>query len=431
MTNFYSKACRLSGTCQLPTSKSQSIRAIFFATMAAGRSIIKTPLNSPDITAMIQACIQLGATIEQQPNQLLIDGINAKPNTPDNIIDAGNSGQVLRFIACFAGLQSGRIVITGDHSIRNNRPVAPLIEALPQLGMHCETLRGDHHAPLILKGPFEQRSTSLCGKDSQPVSGLLMTAPFSPLGMDIQVRHPGEIPWINLTLSWLDRFNINYKNNNHQYFSIDGGHQISGFNYQVPGDLSTLSFPLAAALITQSSLTINHVDMSEPQGDKAIVKIFQQMGADIRINNQTQSLVINGNQTLKGISININHCIDCIAILAVVACFANSPTQITGAAIARQKESNRIEVIAHALNAMGGKVNPTADGLIIEPATLHGTKHHAHHDHRIAMSLAIAGFGASGVNIIEDVDCVRKSYPGFAQAMSDLGGSIRTCKENE
>ena len=396
--------------------------------MAKGRSTIDSPLNSPDIQAMIKACSQLGATINQQANQLIIDGINAKPNTPDNVIDAGNSGQVLRFIACFSGLQSGHVVITGDHSIRNNRPVAPLIESLPQLGMRCDTLRGDHHAPLILKGPFQRIETSLSGKDSQPVSGLLMTAPFSAFGMNITVRDPGEVPWIDLTLSWLDRFHIPYINNNYKYFCIKGGHRITGFDYKVPGDLSTLSFPLAAALVTQSSLTINHVNMNEPQGDKAIVDIFQQMGADIRINEQTQSLVVHGNQMLSGISVNINHCIDCIAILAVVACFANSPTQITGAAIAREKESNRIEVIAQALNAMGGKVRPTEDGLIIEPATLHGATHHAHHDHRIAMSLAIAGFGATGVNIIHDVDCVNKSYPGFAEAMSKMGASITTSK---
>lgn len=419
---------RVGGQCSIPTSKSQSMRALFFASLSAGESVIDHLLDSPDIHAMIKACQSFGAQVERHEAQCLIRGVAGQPITPDDVIDAGNSGQVLRFMACLAGLQSEYVVITGDHSIRHHRPVAPLLDALPRLGMHCHSLKGNSFAPLILKGPILSGHTRLCGQDSQPVSGLLMCAPFSERGMVIEVENPGELPWIDLTLSWLDRFHIPYENQQYQYFKVSGGHRISGFHYEVPGDLSTLSFPLAAALITGGSLSIEHVNMHDPQGDKAIVDIFKQMGAAIDWNTDTQTMHVHPTPVLNGVVVDINHCIDCIAILAVVACFANGPTHITGASIARKKESNRLEVMADALNAMGGRVTETDDGLIIEPAKLHGCTLHSHHDHRVAMALAIAGLGATGEQVIEDVDCIQKTFPNFVEAMTAIGAPMQEIK---
>lgn len=419
---------QVNGTCSIPASKSQSMRALFFASLGVGESVIDHLLDSPDIHAMIKACQSFGAKIERHGSQCLIQGVAGQPITPDDVIDAGNSGQVLRFMACLAGLQSEHVVITGDHSIRHHRPVAPLLEALPRLGMHCHSLKGNGLAPLILKGPITSCHTRLCGQDSQPVSGLLMCAPFSERGMEIEVENPGELPWIDLTLSWLDRFRIPYENQQYQYYKVGGGHRISGFHYEVPGDLSTLSFPLASALITGGSLTIKHVDMHDLQGDKAIVDIFKQMGASIDWNANTQTMHVYPAPLLHGVEVNINHCIDGVAILAVVACFASSPTHITGAAIARKKESNRLEVMAHALNAMGGRVTETDDGLIIEPAKLHGCTLHSHHDHRVAMALAVAGLGATGEQVIEDVGCIQKTFPNFVEAMTAIGAPIQEKK---
>ena len=429
MQNYHIKASKISGRCTIPASKSQSIRAIFFASMAKGSSTISNILLSPDISAMISACRQLGANIQQNGTDLTITGINNQLRTPDDVIDSGNSGQVLRFIACLAGLQENYMVITGDASIRHNRPVGPLIEALPQLGVKCDALRGDGKAPLILKGPYTNNETSLDGEDSQPVSGIIMAAVFRDTTTKITVNNPGETPWINLTLSWLDKFNIAYKNDNYSYYEITGGKEIDAFDYQVPGDLSSLSFPLAAALLTQSELVIDNVDMAEPQGDKAIAEILTQMGADLMVNTDARQIKVNITPELNGISVDINHCIDCIAILATIGCYAKGETRITGAAIAREKESDRITAIATELKKMGADIEELPDGLIVRNSKLTGATTDSHHDHRIAMSLAIAGMIADGETTVTNTKCVSKSFPEFAAVMQNLGANVNITDE--
>jgi 3-phosphoshikimate 1-carboxyvinyltransferase len=429
MQSYIVKPSNLSGECSIPTSKSQSIRAILFASMATGTSVIKNALQSPDIIAMIAACKQLGAQITEHNNELIIEGISGNLRTPDDVIDAGNSGQVLRFIACLAGLQENYMVITGDASIRHNRPVGPLIDALPKLGVSCVSLRGDGRAPLILKGPYTDNSTKLDGADSQPVSGLIMAAALRDAKTIINVENPGETPWIDLTLSWLQKFNIAYIKQDYSYYEIIGRKNIAAFNYQVPGDLSSLSFPLAAALITQAEITIHNVDMKEPQGDKAIVEILQQMGANISLDATNKTLHVAKTTALNGITVDINHCIDCIAILATIACYAHGETKITGAAIAREKESDRITAICSELKKMGANITELPDGMVIKQSNLHGATVDSHHDHRIAMSLAVAGLIATGETTITNTKCVSKSFPDFCTTMQKLGANIALLDE--
>jgi len=424
MKNYRVHASHLSAIASIPSSKSQSIRAILFATLANGMSTIENALNSPDIVAMISACRQLGAEIQQHGNQLLIKGVNGCPNTPDDVIDSGNSGQVLRFIACLAGLQNQYIVLTGDASIRHSRPVKPLLEALPALGMTCESMRGDGYAPLIIKGPFKGDSTSLSGEDSQPVSGLLMALAFKAGTTTIRVRDPGEKPWIGLTLKWLERFQVPYQHHNFEEYQITGKATIPGFSYRVPGDLSSLSYPLVAAIITQSEIVIRDIDMTEPQGDKAIVAVLQKMGAKIQINESDNSLSVAKTEALQGIEVDVNDFIDCITIIAVVGCFASGTTKITGAGIARRKESDRITAIRQELQKMGASIEELPDGLIVHQSQLHAAEVKSHHDHRIAMSLAVAAMASTGETVIHDIQCVQKSFPNFAGIMQSLGASI-------
>ena len=137
----------LKGSISIPSSKSHTLRAILFASLAHGKSIIHRYLVSPDTTAMINACQLLGAKITVTPYQLIIIGTQGTPNTPANIIDAGNSGQVLRFIGAVAALCPGFTVITGDESVRNNRPIQPLLDGLLQLNVLAISTQGNGSAP--------------------------------------------------------------------------------------------------------------------------------------------------------------------------------------------------------------------------------------------------------------------------------------------
>lgn len=422
--NFRIKPSLLSGVIDSSPSKSHSIRAILFAGLAKGNSIINHYLHSPDIEAMIKACRQLGAKINVTNDRIEIEGLNGKPNIPDDVIDAGNSGQVLRFITAIAALNNNYTVFTGDHSIRHNRPMQPLIDGLNGLGAFCVSTKNDGYAPIVVKGPIKFGITQLSGEDSQPVSAIIIAAAFLKGKTEIHVKNSGEKPWIDLTLSWLDKIGVKYENHNYKSYVIFGNAAYTGFKYTVPGDFSSILFPVAAALITQSEITLQYVDMEDAQGDKKVIGIFQSMGANIEYDDKQHVLKINKTKQLIGREIDVNDFIDAVPILAVIGCYATGQTKITNAAIARSKECDRLACITSELRKMGAEIEELPDSLIIKPSRLHGTKLQTYHDHRIVMALSIAALNAQGETIVEDVKCVAKSYPTFREDMQKLGADI-------
>ena len=425
MQNLYVQKSQLSGTLALPASKSHTMRALIFATLAEGTSVIHNPLPSPDTDAMIMACQQFGASITHTNNQLTVIGTSGNLKTPSTAIDAGNSGQVLRFIACLAGLQPGSVDITGDHSICHSRPVIPLLSALNQLGLTAQSIHNNDHPPIRIQGTYTSSHAELDGSDSQPVSGLLMAAAFrDQVTTHLTISNPGETPWVLLTIDWLQRLGFTVEHTDFKQYAIMGKKTIPAFNYTVPSDLSAMAFPLVAALITQSTLTLNNIDINDSQGDKAILDIVQRMGAQLTIDAKQKTVTTHPSPSLHGITIDINHCIDTLPILSVLACFVQGTSRITGATIARFKESNRLEAMHTELSKMGANITVTEDGLIIHPTPLHATVVDSHHDHRIAMACAIAGLATSGKTIIRETSCIAKSFPNFTQCFKQINANI-------
>ncbi|MCX6957313.1 MAG: 3-phosphoshikimate 1-carboxyvinyltransferase [Verrucomicrobiae bacterium] len=424
MMNYQVKASTLRGDIVIPPSKSHTLRAILFASLAGGESIIHHPLDSPDATAMMRACELLGAKIQLQKNQIIISGVAGKPRSPADVIDAGNSGIVLRFIAAVAALTSGDAVITGDDSIRTNRPIKPLLEGLTQLNVSAVSMKGDGYAPIMIKGPLQAGEAHLNGEDSQPVSALLIAAAFVSGTTTVHVSNPGEKPWIDLTLDWFDRLGIKYERNGYAKYQIFGGSRYAGFEYDVPGDFSSAAFSLVAAVITRSELTLHHLDWNDSQGDKAIFSILEKMGAQFVIYPEKKCICVKKSERLKGITIDINDCIDALPILSVLACFAEGETRLTGAAIARAKECDRLSAMTQELQKMGAIISEMHDGLIIQGAPLHAATVDSHHDHRVALSLAVAALATRGETTILNTNCITKSYPNFANNFQKIGANI-------
>jgi len=422
--NFRIRPSQLSGSIESSPSKSHSIRAILFASLANGKSIIHHYLHSPDIKAMVEACQQLGAKIDVKDEFIEIEGINGKLLTPDDVINAGNSGQVLRFITGIAALNTTYTILTGDHSIRHNRPMQPLIDGLNGLGAFCVSTKNDGFAPIVVRGPLRPGITTLSGEDSQPVSALLIAAAFLNDKTEVCVKNPGEKLWIDLTLSWLDKIGVQYENRNYEHYIIYGNAKYDGFEYAVPGDFSSVLFPVVAALITQSQVTLQHVDMNDVQGDKKVIDVLKSMGANIEYDDKQHLLKINKTEQLIGKEIDVNDFIDAVPILAVVGCYANGQTKIVNAAIARTKECDRLACITRELRKMNAKIEELPDSLIIESAKLQGVQVQTYHDHRMVMALSVAALGAQGETIVEDIECVAKSYSSFYEDMQKLGANI-------
>ncbi len=370
---------------------------------------------------MIRACRQLGAQISQFPDHLVIQSEGLRSAV--DVIDAGNSGQVLRFVGAVAGLLPTYTVITGDASIRERRPVRPLLEGLSQLGALAVSMRGNDHAPIIVKGPMIGGTALIDGEDSQPVSGLLIAAAFATGKTELFVTNPGEKPWVGLTLSWFDRLGIKYAQEDFEKYTVASGSKIEGFDYTVPGDWSSAAYPIAAALVTDSEVTVTNIDFTDAQGDKQLIFELEKRGA--KMTRGESALTLHAGSRLKGAKIDVNNFIDGITILAVLGCFAEGVTEIVGGKIARKKESDRISSIVSELRNMGAKIEEREDGLIVEGSKLKGAQVRSFADHRMAMSLAVAALRAEGETIIEGSECVQKSYPAFFDVIDRLRNSIR------
>lgn len=244
----------LKGSLTLPPSKSHTLRAILFALLARGRSIIRNPLPSPDTQAMIRAVEQFGAQVYSFPDRLEVEGVGIDLKSPDDVINTGNSGIALRFIGALAGLLPTYTILTGDASIRRNRPILPLLEGMRRLGAFAESALGNDHAPILIKGHMRPGTTYLGGEDSQPVSALLITCAFLQGSTTIYVRNSGEKPWIDLTLFWLRRFGIEVECDQYRTYYVPGYASIPAFDITIPGDFSSASYPIVAAILTNSPL---------------------------------------------------------------------------------------------------------------------------------------------------------------------------------
>ncbi len=418
MVEYRIRKSQLKGAIVVPSSKSQTLRAILFASMAKGKSSIHKYLHSPDTDAMIEACRLLGAKIEVYPSSLNIEGLDGQISHAEDVINAGNSGIVLRFCTALGALASRPVVITGDYSIRHQRPMKELLSGLNQLGVSATSMRGDGYAPVIIQGPLKQGHALIQGSDSQPVSALLIAAAFAKGPTQLTIENLGEKPWVLLTLDWFNRLGIAYEGT----YLLPGLASYSGFEYTVPGDLSSAAFPIAAALVTGSELTVHNVNIDDIQGDKELIFILQEMGA--KIESEGSTLYVK-KSVMNGLKIDINNFVDSLPILSVVACFAKGETHIHNAAICRDKECDRIHAITAELSKMGADIQELSDGLIIRNSILKGSNLHSYHDHRMAMALTVAALGSHGETFISPVECIAKTFPNFKEEFNRLGANIR------
>ncbi len=408
----------LKGELTIPPSKSQTMRALLFAMMGKGLSTVQSPLLSPDTDKACMAISSLGASVEKDENTIYIHGKGGKFSAAQKI-DVGNSGILLRFLSALSSLSPHPMTITGDHSIKTNRPIRPLLNALQALGVSITRFT----APIAFKGPMQPGQISIQGEDSQPISALLIATSFLDKPTTISVTDPGETPWIDLTLHWLQKLGANIAHERYAKYEVSGGLVYNGFTYTVPGDFSTSAFPIVAALLTKGMVKIHNLVPHDPQGDKRLLSLLQSMGGNFFWQNST--LLVKGGKDLFGKSIDINPIIDTLPILAVCGCYAKTPTSLYNGAVARTKETDRLSAIDEELTKMGAVIKQRRDGLTIFPSKLRGAPLSAHGDHRIALALAVAAFAAQGTSVITGIECVAKTYPDFVKHMQALGMNIK------
>jgi 3-phosphoshikimate 1-carboxyvinyltransferase len=413
-----SQASKLSGSIDIPGSKSHTIRAVAIATMAEGKSILRKVLMSDDTRSAMKAAEAFGAKVELNGDDLTITGIGGQ-NIPENIsIDVGNSGTTLRIFTALAATFNTTVKFDGDDSVRQ-RLMTPLFSALENLGAKVSSNQGK--CPFEITGPITGGKTNVDGISSQFLTALLFATPLIGGDSEITVDDLHEKPYVSITLDWLNKQNIKYSSQGLDQFKITGNQQYKAFDSRIAADFSSATFAICAAAITRSELFITGLDFNDYQGDKAVFDYLRKMG--MQVEHTSKGVRVNCLE-LKGAELDINDTPDALPALAAAACFADGRTILGNVKQARLKECDRIAAMATELTKMGGKVKELPDGIIIEGAPLTGTKVHGYHDHRMVMALALAGMGAAGITNIDTAEATSVTYPSFVDDYKQLGANL-------
>ncbi|HUT61480.1 MAG TPA: 3-phosphoshikimate 1-carboxyvinyltransferase, partial [Phycisphaerae bacterium] len=315
----------LRGSVKAPPNKSHSFRALIMASLAEGTSKVIGPAVSTDWMLGTEALEMLGAKIEPKAKAVWeVTGTGGRLTTPDDIIHCGNSGIILRFFAALAACCDGYSILTGDDSLRRIRLCQPLIDALNALGAWAIATKGDGHAPLVVRGRLKGGRAEIDGMDSQPVSALLIASSLAEAPTELAVRRPGEKPWVGVTLWWLDRCGVEYSNEDFQRYRIRGNSRWGAFEAKIPLDWSAALYPIVAAVVTpDSEVRVPGMDFNDAQGDKAVVDVLREMGADIEVSD---GQVVARSSRLTGTTIDCNDFVDQLPLLAVAGTCAEGET---------------------------------------------------------------------------------------------------------
>ena len=420
------KTTVLKGEVAAPPSKSYTQRMLIASALSEGTSEITSPLISEDTKATIHAVTALGAKVEENKNCWIVKGAKTLTASTEPI-DCGDSGATLRFMIPVAALALGYSSFLLGKSLEQ-RPIQPLLHSLFQLGTQGQ-VRKNHcrNTIQIQGGGIAGGRTVISGNiSSQFISGLMFACPKARKMTEILTATPLESKtYVQMTETTLVQHQINVTiEPDFRKITIPANQTYQPYNHQVPGDYSSAAFLLSAATVTNSSISIKNLDASMVQGDRAIINVLQQMGANtIMSSNQvmTQKYEI----PLKAFTIDAQDTPDIVPICTVLACFAEGTSQIHNAHRLRFKESDRLQSLYLELKKMGASMEITEDSLTIKgPAALHGALIDPHNDHRIAMATAVAALGAEGETVIKNSECVKKSYPEFFEDLRSLGVDI-------
>ena len=396
-----------------------------FGALAKGTTEVTHFLQGADCLSTIDCFRRMGIDIENTPSRILIHGKGLRGlSAPSSALDVGNSGTTLRLISGILSGQDFKVLLDGDASIRR-RPMKRIMTPLSMMGAKIGSLKGNGCAPLHIKGQALHAIHYQSPVASAQVKSCVLLAGLYADGTT-RVTEPALSR--NHTELMLHFFGARFTQREPPS-PFSPSPALEGRFIQVPGDISSAAYFIAAALlIPGSEVLIRNVGVN-PTRD-GILRVCQAMGADItRLNERSDSgeptadLLVR-HSSLKGTVIEgdlIPTLIDELPVIAVMAALAKGTTVIRNAAELKVKESDRIQVMTENLTRMGARVEATEDGMIIHGgSSLQGAIIDSHQDHRVAMSFAVAALAAEGETEIRDAECVSISYPGFYQDLASL-----------
>lgn len=420
----------LKGKISIPGDKSISHRCIMFGSIAEGTTEVHNFLKGADCLATIRCFRTLGIEIEEKTGSVYIHGKGLHGlSAPSDILDVGNSGTTTRLMAGILSGQSFESKLSGDESL-NSRPMKRIMEPLNMMGANISSILRNNCAPLYISPADLHGIHYVSPVASAQVKSCILLAGLYAQG-ETSVTEPSLSR--NHTELMLREFGADIRTSH----SLEGSEstavitpcsQLFGQKITVPGDISSAAYFIAAGLIVpDSEILIENVGINPTRA--GILKVCEDMGGDITLlNERTEGgekiadILVRTSQ-LHGTTVSgdiIPTLIDEIPVIAVMAAVAEGTTIIKDAAELKVKETDRIETITDNLKAMGCRITPTQDGMIITGGKLKGACIHPLLDHRIAMAFSIAALAAEGNTKILDSKCVDISYPDFYDTFEQL-----------
>ncbi|MFX1519490.1 MAG: 3-phosphoshikimate 1-carboxyvinyltransferase [Promethearchaeota archaeon] len=404
----------IEGHVVAPPSKSYTHRALVCSALAKGENKIISPLKSDDTDSTMDLLEKLGVTIRVKEDSWEITG--GQLHQPEGDLFCRESGTTMRFMTAICSLVNGTCRLTGGSSL-SKRPMKPLIDGLKQLGVECTSENG--FPPVTVKGGLTGGQTKIPGDiSSQFISALLLVAPLAKENTDLILTTPLESkPYVLMTMDTQRKFGI----------EIEASEDLREFwikkqaykprNYKVEGDWSSTAFLLASGALTGEIETKN-LNANSLQADREILNVLKKMGAQI--------ISKSGNITLKkaeleALEFDVSDCPDLFPILTVLCAVAKGKSKLTGIKRLRIKESDRIAAMKEGFTRMNVAVMEEENSVIIKQSKPTGAIIDPKNDHRIAMAFAVLSLVAEGETIIQDAECVSKSFPNFWDVMKHLG----------
>ncbi len=417
----------------VPGSKYEANRLLLAAALTDGETRLSGLPDNEDIGAAVTAIRALGCEVREEEDALLIRGLPADGGGPPDpvTVDVGESGTLFRFLTAAAATVERPITIRGRGRI-HERPIGGLVRTLRRLGTRVETTGG--FAPLtVISGRLAGGRARIPGAEtSQFASALLLAAPRSRASLEIEIAGPAvSTSYLDLTVAVMGRCGVRIERTGARKFRAPAHARYRPGARRVSGDWTSASYFLAAAALgggvdgAPGRVEVRGLDPDSPQGERRFPDLLRRMGCEVAEERDEGGfrVRVTGTDRLVGVEADMGSLPDAVPTLAALAPFARTPTRITGIGHLRLKESDRIEALAAGLSALGARVESGADWLAIRPSRLRAGEIEPRGDHRIAMGLALVGLRVPGVRI-RSPGVVRKSFPGYWDALRGLGASV-------
>ncbi len=395
---------RIKGTVLAPPSKSYTIRALAAAVLCPEESVIANYSVCEDALAAVGIVENLGGKITYLENKIHVLGGN---NLQNPVLNCCESALCLRLFTPIAGNFSEEITIIAEKTL-TKRKTEGIKEIFNMLGAVGHTDSGK--PPFVVRGPFKGGRIKVDGsQSSQLISGLLFSLPLAKSDSIIEINELKSRPYIDMTLEILQQAGIEIVNEDYKLFRINGGQKYSPLNINLEGDWSgAAAFLVSAALAGE--ISVSGLNLNSLQGDKIILDILRITGAKVEVSKHQIHVATN---KLNAFEYSADETPDIVPLLAVLGCFCEGTSVISGIARLANKESSRADIITREINSLGGDIEIRGDSMFIKQSVLHGGEADSHGDHRIAMALAVAGLVSNGNVVIKNAECVSKSYPDF------------------